>query len=356
MLEQQHNSNITSEENIIYFTLDPMESFNEHEYLELAKRTLANYQSHVNQVPNDELSRLEVFSKPATAVIIGAGTVGLEAIVYASRILPLHSAIIILQNDIKEQKKLEQLLKDTVNVIENFNIIISPPMDLGQIDKISDFLDKNKKHLSHAQLFIHAADKARRFIPDVLNYREVICQIIRRGSIQAVEEKIEEYADSNIPYVRILFSSICAMNRNEYRIPNIGPYQLGKIVGDELFKSMQVRKNSYSFILYSGGMYTMGETLTRKAEYQLVKSMNRFNNISEKEYTEKWVNAGTHVDSMDSSGLMFKNIWEALQNKKLMPGKIYSIYGSSIPKSLGHKLNVIQEWEPAPYWFDPLEA
>jgi hypothetical protein len=53
--------------------------------------------------------------------------------------------------------------------------------------------------------------------------------------------------------------------------------------------------------------------------------------------------------------LMFKKIWEALKNNELESNKIYTIYGCSVPTMLGHELNVLKPWEPAPYMFDPFE-
>lgn len=211
--------------------------------------------------------------------------------------------------------------------------------------------------LAHAQLFIHTADKAKRYMPDRLDYQEVIAQIIRRCSIAVIDGLIERFSQDHNPYVRILFSSICSTNRDEYRLANIGPYQMGKIVGDELFKSASTRSHAYSFILYAGGMFTMGETLTRNEEYHLLKHNEAsFKAVSEKEYDDTWTGAGDHVDSMDSAGLMFKKIWYALQHNELPPGKLYSMYGSSVPKRLGHTLNTFKVVEQAPYMFGVLET
>lgn len=341
-------------ENGVFIPLDSIEHFKEEEYFD---QTIEHYQTHPNQVPYDPSSHLPLFHIPTAAVIVGTGTVGLEAIVYASRILPLQSTLIILQNDVEDTTTLEHLLKSCIEGGKNFNWIISPPIDLGHIDKIEYFLDQHKNDLTHVQLFIHTADKAKRYIPDRLHHQDVIAQIIRRCSIPAIEEKIEQYADSTKPYVRILFSSICSTNRDKYRLANIGPYQLGKIVGDELFKSRIIKRPCYSFILYSGGMFTMGETLTRNEEFRLLKnSQDSFKKKSEKEYHEKWATAGDHVDSMDSAGLMFKKIWQELKKNALIPGKLYAIYGSSVPQRLGHPLNTLKVIEPAPYMCESLES
>lgn len=351
------STSVASNENGIFVPLEPIEHFNEKEYLQLAQKTLEHYQNHPNQVPYEDSSRLKVFNSPATAVIVGTGTVGLEAIAYASRILPKNSTILILQNDVNDIEKLEDVLKTTIKGGEHFHWIISPPTDLGRLDQIDEFLVHHKSHLEHTQLLMHTADKAKRYLPDRANYQDVITQIIRRCSIPAIEEIISRFSNPNNPYVRILFSSICSTNRDKYRLANIAPYQIGKIVGDELFRSTPVRQNSYSFILYSGGMFTMGETLTRNQEYQLLKKNElSFKEISENEYNEKWTTAGDHVDSMDSAGLMFKKIWEALQKNELSSEKLYSIYGSSVPERLGYKLNTLKVIEPAPYMFGILES
>lgn len=346
-----------SPENGIFIPLEPIAHFDEAEYLKLAQKTIEHYQSHSNKVPFEASSHLKLFQAPATAVIVGTGTVGLEAITYASRILPVHSTIIILQNDISDPAKMENTLKTSIQGGENFQWLISSPLDLGRIDLIEDFLLGHQDYLAHAQLFIHTADKAKRYIPDRLDYQDVITQVIRRCSIATIDSLIERFSHVDNPYVRILFSSICSTNRDEYRLANIGPYQIGKIVGDELFKSATIRSHSYSFILYAGGMFTMGETITRKEEYQLLKhTEDSFKATSEKEYNDKWTGAGDHVDSMDSAGLMFKKIWHALQHNELSPGKLYSMYGSSVPKRLGHELNTFQLVEQAPYMFGILET
>ncbi len=350
-------SSIPSHENGIFIPLDPIENFNESAYLQLAQKTIDHYQSHPNQVPYEDSSRLKLFQPPTTAVIVGTGTVGLEAIVYATRILPQDSTILVLQNDVVDIEKLKDVLKTTIKGGEKFQWIISPPTDLGRLDQIDAFLVRHKDHLERAQLFMHTADKAKRYLPDRISHQDLITQIIRRCSIAAIEELIERFSKPNTPYVRILFSSICSVNRDQYRLANIGPYQIGKVVGDELFKSASVRKDSYSFILYAGGMFTMGETLTRKEEYHLLKNNEAsFKDISEDVYNEKWTNAGDHCDSMDSAGLMFKKIWQALQQHDVAPGKLYSIYGSSAPERLGHALNTLKIVEPAPYMFDILES
>lgn len=343
-------------ENSVFIPLESIARFDERQYLYFAKKTIEHYQTHINQVPYEDASRLKLFKSEATAVIVGAGTVGLEAIVYATRILPLASTIIIVQNDVDNIDKLKHLLTATIAGGENFKWIISPAVDLGNIDQIRKFLKENKRALSKAQLFIHTADKAKRYFPDNTHYLAVISQVIRRCSISAIEELVESYANAELPYVRILFSSICSINRDKYRMPNIGPYQIGKIVGDELFRCSRVRDNSYSFIIYSGAMFTMGETLTRNEEYRILKNAkDTFNVGTEQDYTEKWSNAGTHVDSMDSSGLMFKIIWQALYKNKLLYNNLYSIYGSSVPKNLGYELNVLKVEKPAPYMFSPLD-
>jgi hypothetical protein len=347
----------THEKPGIFIPFDPVEKFSEAEYLSLAQKTLENYQTHKNQVPYEQLSQLSLFRSPATAVLVGTGTVGLEAIAYATRIMPLQSTLVILQNDVQSPEKLQNLLTNTLQGGDTFNWIISPPIDLGCIDQLESFLTKNKNALERTQLFIHTADKAKRHIPDQLPYKDVIIQILRRGSIGAIDELIERFSKPENTYVRLLFSSMCSVDRSEYRLANVGPYQMGKIVGDELFKSASVRNNSYSFILYSGGMFTMGETLTRNHEYLLLKQQDvAFEKTSEDEYTQQWKSASDHVDSMDSAGLMFKIIWGALQKGELQLGKLYSIYGSSVPKRLGHPLNTLESVDPAPYMFDSLDS
>ncbi len=204
--KSQRTADVTSHKNGVFVSLEPINHFGSSEYLKLAKKTIEHAQNHPNQVPDKISSRLRLFYSPATAVIVGTGTVGLEAIVYASRILPLDSTILIFQNDVKEPDILIRLLDETIKGIENFKIIISPPIDIGCIDKIAEFLMDNQGILSNTQLFMHTADKAQRYIPDNLDYREVVAQIIRRSSIQAIEELIERHADPNSPYVRILFS------------------------------------------------------------------------------------------------------------------------------------------------------
>lgn len=347
----------THEKSGIFIPFDPVEKFTEAEYLSLAQKTLENYQTHKNQVPYGPHSQLSLFCSPATAVLVGTGTVGLEAIAYTTRIMPPHSTLVILQNDLQSPEKLQSLLTTILQSGDSFNWIISPPIDLGCIDQLESFLTKNKDALEHTQLFIHTADKATRYIPDRLPYKDVIVQILRRCSIGAINELIERFSKPENTYVRLLFSSMCSVDRSKYRLANVGPYQMGKIVGDELFKSATVRNNSYSFILYSGGMFTMGETLTRSHEYLLLKQQDAaFEKISEDEYTQKWKSACNHVASMDSAGLMFKTIWEALQKGDLQPGKLYSIYGSSVPQRLGHPLNMLERVDPAPYMFDSLDS
>lgn len=351
------STSVASNENGIFVPLEPIEHFNEEEYLQLAQKTLEHYQNHTNQVPYEDSSRLKLFNSPATAVIVGTGTVGLEAIAYASRILPQQSTILVFQNDVKDIEKLEDVLKTIIKGGEHFHWIISPPTDLGRLDQIDEFLVRHKSHLEHTQLLMHTADKAKRYLPDSVNYQDVITQIIRRCSIPAIEEVITRFSNPTNPYVRILFSSMCSTNRDKYRLANVGPYQIGKLVGDELFRSTPVRQNSYSFILYSGGMFTMGETLTRNQEYKLLTSnLLSSKKMSEKEYNGTWTKAGLHADSMDSAGLMFKKIWESLQENQISPGKLYSIYGSSVPERLGYELNVLKVVESAPYMFDPLES
>lgn len=58
---------------------------------------------------------------------------------------------------------------------------------------------------------------------------------------------------------------------------------------------------------------------------------------------------------MDSAGRMLKEIWRALQEDKLTPQKIYSIYSSSVPRFLGFEHNKLEPIELVPYMFDPLE-
>jgi|GEM_PF-6629315 len=309
-------------ENGIFIPLEPLQPVNEEEYLGIVSKAIEHYQTHPHQVPYEVESHLKVFHAPATAVIVGTGTVGLEAITYATRILPSHSTLIILQNDIKDTAKLEEVLKTSITGGENFQWIISPPTDIGRLDKIKEFLTHYKAALTHAQLFIHAADKSKRYIPDRLHHQNVIAQIIRRSSIPLIEEQIEQYSNSENPYVRILFSSMCSINRDQYRIPNIGPYQIGKVVGDEFFKSMPVRRNSYSFIIYPGGMNTMGEILTRTEEFEKLKEIKKsLPEASGKEYLNNV--SQTHADSMDSSGFMLKKIWQALQHDEVISEKIY---------------------------------
>src|ERR1700722_13432760 len=179
-----------SHKNGIFIPLDPIVRFNEDDYLDLAKKTIQHYQNHPHQVPYEDSSRLNLFQTPVTAVIIGTGTVGLEAITYASRILPLRSTLLVLQNDVSDPAKLEHLLKTTLQGGENVQWIVSPPMDLGRLDLIEDFLVSHKDLLAHTQLFIHTADKAKRYVPDRLPYQEVLAQVIRRSSIPLIEEHI----------------------------------------------------------------------------------------------------------------------------------------------------------------------
>jgi hypothetical protein len=346
----------SAHKNGIFIPLEDIKKFDEIEYIRLAKDAIEHYQNHPHQVPYRASPHLKIFNTPATAVIVGTGTVGLEAITYASRILPPQSTLIILQNDVEDPSKLEHVLKTSIQGSDNFKWIISPPIDLGRIDQIEDFLLGHQEHLAYAQLFIHTADKAQRYIPERVDYKDVIAQIIRRSSIPVIDELINQYSNANNPYVRILFSSLCALNRDTYRFANFGPYQMGKIIGDDLFKSTPVRKNSYSFILLSGAMLTIGERLTKYEEYHLLKSAGiPINESSEEEYYKKYENAESHVDSMDSSGQMFKIIWQAFQQQKVEAGKIYSIYGVSTPKFLGYKVNTLEVIEPTPYMFNPLE-
>lgn len=341
-------------ENGIFIPLEPIPPINEAEYLRTVRKTIEHYQAHPHQVPYEVGSLLKLFHTPATAVIVGTGTVGLEAITYATRILPSYSTLIIFQNDIQDTAKLEEVLKTSIKGGDTFQWVISPPTDIGRLDQIKEFLTHHKAALAHTQLFIHAADKSKRYIPDRLHHQNVIAQIIRRSSIPLIEEQIEQYSNAKNPYVRILFSSMCSINRDQYRIPNIGPYQIGKVVGDEFFKSMPVRKNSYSFIIYPGGMHTMGEALTRTEEFEKLKTIKKsLQDVAGKEYLNSV--SQTHADSMDSSGFMLKKIWQALQHNEAIPGKIYSIYGCSVPDFLGVERNILKIIEPAPYLSEPLE-
>lgn len=120
-----------SSNNGIFIPFEPIAQFDEAEYLELARKTIEHYQSHSNQVPYEDSARLKLFCAPATAIIVGTGTVGLEAIAYATRILPAHSTIIILQNDISNTAKFEHILKTTLQGGENFCWMISPPPRTG---------------------------------------------------------------------------------------------------------------------------------------------------------------------------------------------------------------------------------
>lgn len=140
----------SAQENGIFISLEPIKKFDEAEYLLFAKEAIEHYQTHPSQIPYGASSRLKLFQTPATAVIVGTGTVGLEAITYASRILPLHSTLLILQNDVEDPKKLEHTLKKSIQGSNNFKWIISPPIDLGRLDLVEEFLISHQNDLANA--------------------------------------------------------------------------------------------------------------------------------------------------------------------------------------------------------------
>ncbi len=331
----------------VFITLPPFPKPEPGYYLKHVSDTIDHSQNHPNQVPIS--TKNTVFNQPTTAIIIGAGTIGIQAVVFATRILPPHSTIILVQNDLNEKDRLEKLLRDKIQGSEKHTYIVSDPMDIGHLDEIESFFKEHREVVKNTGLYIHAADKAERFIPDQLHYMDALRQVIRRASVAAMSDFINEISDNSIPLVRIVVSSAGCQYRDTYRIPNLGPYQVGKVVGDELFKSSLTHNNTYSFILYSGPMNTLGQEIARASEYNILKNQNyAVEASSAKDYIQKHINT-PDIDAMESTGMMFKIVWESLNTHKLSPQKIYVMYGKSVSPKLGKKPNQLQFLSPPPY-------
>lgn len=305
--------------------------------------------SHSNRI-----KRLTLTKKPSTAVIVGAGTTGIEAIAYATACLPKESTIILFQHLTTSPEDLENLLKNSIPNGKKYNFIISPPWDIGQLDKIEEFLDQHRKDLSKTKLYIHTADRAERFIPEKTPIKDVLSQIVRRASIALISELIDEVSrEDNI--LKIVLSSDCHQNYSDYRIPNLGPYQMGKVFGDNLFRiSNQDNPKSVCVLAFLGGMSTRGQFKARVSEYEDLKEIHPLAiALDEEEFIEIYSEKDVHP--MDSCGLVFKEIFIAFRDKKLEPGNCYSIYGPSINSKLPIAKGVITQDEPAPYLWPLLE-
>ncbi|MCB1136354.1 MAG: hypothetical protein KDK78_08810, partial [Chlamydiia bacterium] len=198
---------------------------------------------------------------PCTAVVVGTGTVGLQAVVFATRTLPPGSTILIVQRGLDCPEELERLLSRTIEGGDAYRFVASPPINIGQLDRLEAFLDGHADACQSTRLFIHTADKAQRYIPDDLPVMDVLAQLVQRQSPTVISDKLDRLSSAVSPIIKILISSECAQNRSDYRIPNLGPYQIGKVIGDEVFRCHNAdNERALSIIAYSGPMSTLGQS------------------------------------------------------------------------------------------------
>lgn len=325
----------------------------ESDYLNAIANDLKYYQ---NNAPKEARSSLKTFTDPGTAVIVGAGTVGMYALSFAADSLKAGSTIILLQNDTLNVNELQKTITQQVPAIKEHHLVISPPYDIAELDKIEGFLSNHQAALEETQLYIHTADKAYRIIPDSLSYEDVLPQIIRRMSVAAINDYIVSRLDNHTPYWKILVSSECAQNRSDYKIPNLGPYQIGKIVGDELFKASKSNKNTYALILYSGPMATLGQKSAREDEYhQLAALQKKTGSNNATAYVQKHFSS-VDINPMGSVGTMLSVAHQAMDQGKLKSGQLYTIYGNSVNPALGFKANKLYEVANVDYMWPKLEG
>jgi len=322
---------------------------NSTEYLERVKQDIRHCQEH----PNATLSARLTHS-PATAFIVGVGTVGVEAIVAATRVLPEGSTIVVMQRSLEHPGDLENVLRQEIKNGTLYRFIVSPSLDLGELDRIEGFMDSHGEILSKTRLYIHTADQARRYVPDELPVRDVLVQVLRRASVTVIGQKLEAMLDSDQPLAKILISSECSQNRDRYRVPNLAVYQVGKVVGDELFRSNSIGSKSLAVIAYSGPMSTEGQRRARASEYRVLKQHGVATGAkSAEDFVAMHIN-NPDVDPMDSVGMMLKQSLEAIAANSLQPGKCYAIYGPSVCPDLGKSTGELEELPEAPYMWDLL--
>lgn len=320
-------------------------------YLSEVREDLYYTQNHNLCIPPSQLVPF-----PATALIVGSGTIGLQSAVLATKVLPVGSTIVMVQNDIEDKAKLEAILREEIQNGRKYRFVVSDPIDIGRLDLLEQFMDDKKDLLSTAVLFVHAADKAKRYLPDATPIKDVLAQAIRRASVAVISQMLDKTVKEFLPLVKIIVSSECAQNRDNYRIPNLGPYQFGKVFGDELFKGTRGRTRSIDVIAYSGPMMTQGQKNARSEEYRLLKG---YGIDLEAESVEDFIDQhrGTpDIDPMESVGVMFLAIFKALKNRELEKGCLYKIYGTSVCTELGQPVNTMEKVEAPPYLWPLLET
>lgn len=292
---------------------------------------------------------------PGTALIVGVGTAGAEAIVAASKVLPPGSTFVVLQHSLKDKNALVTMFQNTLPNGNENHFVISDPIELGDLTAIEEFFTENKNALSKTILFVHAADRAERYIPDSLPVDDVIAQIVRRASGAKMSEMLNAWKSDSKSIVNILISSECNQNRDCYRIPNLGPYQMGKIVGDELFRVENQGKNAVTIIAFSGPMATNGQRLARTQEYNKLKNSGK--DLADKnaeEYIFRHFES-VDIDPMDSVGMIYKVSLEEVIKDQLAVGEVYEIYGPSVHPDLDKEAGTLKKVESAPYLWAPFE-
>lgn len=300
------------------------------------------------------ISGLMLSNKPVTAVIVGSGTTGIESVVYAVNNLPKRSNIVLFQYTNIDPDDLCKLLSEHIPGAKDYSFYASPAYDIGELNKIRTFMEENRDLFEATKLYIHTADKAQRYIPDAMPIDAVISQVVRRASVTLISEYIDRVS-SEKSILKILLSSDCALNRSDYIVPNLGPYQIGKVIGDELFRtSNRKRDTSIAVIVYLGGTTTHGQVSTRLAEYELLKNHHPFlKDVSLEEFIEMY--SVNDIPSMDSNGFVLKKIFEAAYYHELKEGSVYSIYGPSINSVINAPIGILEEDIQAPLIRNPLE-
>lgn len=328
----------------------PIPNFDASQYLDLMEADIQHTQKHSLCIKYSPITE-----SPATALIVGAGTIGIQAVVIATRLLPEGSTIVVIQNDIDDPQKLVEVFKERVERGEQYRWIVSERIEIGQLDKLEAFIAGQSEILKHTHLYIHTADRAERFVPDALPYQAVIAQVVRRASVVHINDLLEKFVDVDKGIVKILVSSECSQNRSEYKIPNLGPYQVGKIVGDEMFLQGIHRKNSISVILYSGPMDTQGQVKARTQEYELLSLRGEMKSVSAAEEYIESHRGVVDIDPMDSVGAMLNTFCTQYRKGQLSAGCKYRCYGASVNPELGHPVNELEPIENTRFMWPTLE-
>ena len=278
------------------------------------------------------------FSDPTTAVIVGAGTVGTIAAWAAAEVLPAGSTIHVLQRGWDPVVLARQFEKLSARYLAKKALTwhLSPSLELVDQGGIRAYLESQK--LADTTVYIHTADHADRVVPDALPRAQARHQILERESVSFVSDEIKRLRTTAEPLFSLVVSSECGYwGRNQIRVPNLGPYQLAKNVGDELFIS-QEGDNEIKVLLYAGPMATLGQVRARTEEHRILQRHGKQLDVDAGSYVKKMARQ-VDVDPMASAGALFD---AAFSGKVAMePGRVYQIFGISVNRTLNESSNKV---------------